>query len=306
MIAAPGCGNGWLRICAAALAVCQLTACADGDHPAMHSGTVVDRPQRSAAGEANASPQSPPSPTGIQNPDSATAEADRVRYIQNAIHPPSDPVLRGHRNTRTATGFFVSETEIVTNYHTVEGCSRLSRTPDAPDARPTQVELAATDPVHDLALLTAAAPVSSPATFERRLHRVDGSDLSIVGFPTLGLPRQQAVISPAVAVPSELETDKALFRLNADVHPGNSGSPVLDEYGAVVGVISRRIDTVAVYRKTGALINDVAFAIPSAIVVTFLARHHVGFRTGEPAASLPAAERLAKSRSYLVRVDCWQ
>jgi len=71
-------------------------------------------------------------------------------------------------------------------------------------------------------------------------------------------------------------------------------------------VISRRIDTVAVYRKTGALINDVAFAIPSAIVVTFLARHHVGFHTGEPAASLPAAERLAKSRSYLVRVDCWQ
>ena len=55
------------------------------------------------------------------------------------------------------------------------------------------------------------------------------------------------------------ETEQEVIQFSAPVNPGNSGGPLVDEKGQVVGVVSMRFDSLK-----GVPINGVGFAVPSA------------------------------------------
>jgi S1-C subfamily serine protease len=61
------------------------------------------------------------------------------------------------------------------------------------------------------------------------------------------------------------------------VQPGNSGGPVLDLSGNVVGVVSAKLNELAIAQATGSLPQNINFAIKSNTLQIFLDTHGVDY-----------------------------
>lgn len=249
-------------------------------------------------------PQAMPA-QAMQEAQDRQQDPERARYVEKALHPDLPPELVGHREESMGTGFYVADRAILTNYHVVASCGILTSESSDPASGPSVVTLIASDPALDLALLATSRDAPAIAVFEGKLERADTSDLSILGFPSHGLSTVEPTVVSVTARPSELVPDHPLMQFSGDVHPGHSGSPLVDEYDAVIGVVRMKVDTVVTYQKTGSIVTDIGFAIPSRAVLAFLRKNRVAFRSAEPPASLAPDARLAASQTFLVRVGCW-
>ncbi|MBK1617402.1 hypothetical protein CKO42_02810 [Lamprobacter modestohalophilus] len=241
------------------------------------------------------------------------AEAERVRqqrraYIAESLEGASDATIIGKRLTSIGAGFFVDRRgSIVTNAHVVKGCSELAIT--SPNGRMSRVKLVATQPSRDLALLSSDL---KPTTVAEIAQKPDlaGSEVFIVGYPNQGLP-------PLIPLLTEGMLAEGLFSqvpgrgrsplsFKAPLRPGNSGGPVLNRAGQVVGVVFAAVDTSKIYKEQGRIIRDRGVAIPTPMVGEFLARQGVTADFKPASAQRFGPDRLLEAaKDYVVRVECW-
>ena len=99
--------------------------------------------------------------------------------------------------------------------------------------------------------------------------------------------------------------DDDLFQTTAAVQPGNSGGPVLDEFGAVVGIVVSRLDAIKVVKATGSLPQNVNFAIRGELAKLFLTKHNVRFEIEMNQTKLEHAALAEDAGKYTVLISCW-
>lgn len=130
------------------------------------------------------------------------------------------------------SGFFVSPTHIVTNFHVVvrtdNGTAKLV---DKTETYPIQ-DVVATDPENDLAIIKVAIPGIKPLLLGDSDEVRIGDHVYVAGNPK-GLEGtfSEGIISRI----SNQETKKRL-QMTAPISPGSSGGPVLNSKGNVIGV----------------------------------------------------------------------
>ena len=155
----------------------------------------------------------------------------------------------------TGTGFIVSEAGlVVTNRHVVEGDDRVLIRIATGEVYLGYVTR--THPDLDLAYIEIEAdrdfiPLSIGNSDEIRV----GSEVIAIGFP-LGseLGRDPTVTTGVISAKRE---SPAFLQTDAPLNPGNSGGPLLDEFGRVIGVNTARIS-----EENGRVITGISFAIP--------------------------------------------
>ena len=102
----------------------------------------------------------------------------------------------------------------------------------------------------------------------------------------------------------DLGDDAKRLQITAPVQPGNSGGPLLDNAGNVIGVVVSKFDAVRAAKLTGDIPQNVNFAIKGALVRSFLDVHGVAYRRRPSNAKL-APERLAEmARGFTAAVHC--
>ena len=94
--------------------------------------------------------------------------------------------------------------------------------------------------------------------------------------------------------------DQSRFQYTAPTQPGNSGGPVLDASGLVVGVVVSQIDKISGERSA----QNINFGIKLDLVRTFLAANNVTATDAEPGTALPAADILQNADPSVVPLDC--
>jgi len=175
------------------------------------------------------------------------------------------------RSVSTGTGFVVSRDGlIVTNAHVVDGASTLQVS--FGDGSPVNARLVGSDDATDIALLQISphGRTLQPLTFGDSSTVQVGDDAYAIGDP-YGLDRTltTGVISATkrqISSPSGVAIDDAL-QTDAALNPGNSGGPLLDSSGRVIGINSQ-IETSGT--DGGSL--GIGFAVPSNTVRQVLQR----------------------------------
>jgi S1-C subfamily serine protease len=238
----------------------------------------------------------------------AELAAERRQRIQSTVQSRivADPVTGERRLIGTGSGFYISQAgDLLTNNHVVNHCDLLTATPD--DGGKLAARIVAASPQPDIALLRTDQSAPGVASFSAAPERSDGRRLAVVGYPAYGLPTRLSTLSPAQIEPHLLGTQASRIQFNGEIRHGNSGSPLLDQSGDVLGVVYATIDTPKVYATTRKLVTDIGVSISYSATLQFLAANSVTptIATGPPA-NLTPEQLHAKSRSFVVQIGCWK
>jgi S1-C subfamily serine protease len=149
----------------------------------------------------------------------------------------SNPPIK--ENKFSGTGFaLTSDGYLVTSYHVIRGADSLLI--EGRDRQRYHAEPVYSDVKHDLAILRITD--KKFIGFGRLPYAIKAgeADLGERVF-TLGYPREDVVYGEgALSARSGFEGDTAFYQVSVPVNPGNSGGPLLDERGNLIGVVSGR------------------------------------------------------------------
>jgi S1-C subfamily serine protease len=247
-----------------------------------------------------------PLPTYKDAPAQGDAEDERTRYLRQALNPTRPPELQGLHERSMGTGFVVAPQALLTNAHVVRDCTKITAQIGGSGGDLAVVRVDAVDAEQDLAILHLDKPAPDHALFEANFVRVDPTELFVVGFPSLGLPVVEPVLVTAEVRPADLASPKPRLPFSGDVRHGNSGSPLFDNFGAVIGIVTQAVNSPVMYSKTGVLVTDVGFAVPSHTIIDFLRKHAIAPPVGERHTPMSEAERMPESRKIVARMVCWR
>mgnify|MGYP005629668057 FL=1 len=230
---------------------------------------------------------------------SETEKARGAQLLQRMLAQ-SAGVSRKPAKQSTGTGFIVSaDGYILTNNHVVAGCKEVH-------IKPLVVPVVATDAKRDLALLKVGANFKRFATFRDGAIR-KGESVVVAGFPLHGvLASDLKITTGTVSGLAGPGNNATLLQLSAPIQKGNSGGPLLDLSGHVIGVVVSKLDALKMARATGDIPQNVNFAIKGDVAHAFLAEHDVAVVTAQSTADLPPADVAERAQLYTALIECWK
>jgi len=205
---------------------------------------------------------------------------------------------------KSGTGFVVSPNgHVVTNFHVIDKCvSDLRGSLTGEGA--TSLRVVSTDELNDLALLQAHGTSKQPATIRNGpVHSGDG--VIAIGFPYHGLLTSDFTVTAGIVNSlSGLLNDTRFLQISAQVQPGNSGGPLLDTSGLVVGVVAEKLNALKFASATGNIPENISFAIKQGALRDFLDNSVVPYKTADAQKELKTAEVASAARAYTMLISC--
>ena len=230
----------------------------------------------------------------------------KPRVVPPAGSDSSGTAIAQTRPESSGTGFFITEDGyLVTNEHVVENAVQVRLVTEAslrpvfqpdenePSVRVTGIisaKVVKVDAANDLALLKAEGKFTALPVVSSRAMRL-GSAVATVGFPNIGLQGFAPKLAKGeIAALSGAQDDARYFQISVPVQPGNSGGALVDERGNVVGVVSAKLNVMAALATSGALPENVNYAVKSSLLLSFL--------ESVPAVSAKLKEAETKDRKF--------
>lgn len=202
----------------------------------------------------------------------------------------------------SGTGFFVNDQGwVVTNAHVVEGCTNVS-VPQIGIGDALVV-----DKQNDLAAFKLPSGARKPHLPLRRTQPRLGEDIAAYGFPLDGILSDSIKVTTGnVNSLVGMENDTRYLQVSTPLQPGNSGGPILDQWGSIVGVSTAVLGT-KFTDATGIAAQNVNFAVRSNVVELFLQSRDIKYDTADPGQDdkpLSTADLSDKAVPAVVKVLC--
>ena len=207
----------------------------------------------------------------------------------------ADPLQYG------ATGFMLTpDGYVVTNFHVVSGADSIHLQNSIGDS--FKASVIHVDPEKDLAILhisdsTFVAPTRIPYTFHKREKDL-GEAIYTIGYPRDEVVYGEGYLSSATGYSG----DTTAYQISVPVNPGNSGGPLLDQHGHIIGIISGKqkgIDGAAFAIKTSALIESLN-RIPADSL-----KGNIVLNNKNSLSNLPRTEQIKKIQDYIYMVKVY-
>jgi S1-C subfamily serine protease len=242
-----------------------------------------------------------------QNMLAALAEGNQPpRSRQARKSPRPSPARRSDPNkivsASSGTGFAVSSNgHVITNHHVIEGCQKVRIHHKGKSIPATVVTF---DPRNDLALLKGDFRPSTVFSLSNASPELL-QDVYVAGFPfgrkvSTSVKVTKGIISSLTGIGNNFSN----IQIDAALQSGNSGGPILDEKGNVVGVAVARLDKMYALKNYGSLPENTNFGIKTNVVRSILESSNV---------SLPSPNRKSISKTKLGKMisdatyylSCW-
>ena len=164
------------------------------------------------------------------------------------------------------SGFIVGEGKyVITNYHVIDGAKKISIRNGI--GKVTNANVAAFSKDYDLAILELADPYPKKYSINSNDFVIPkaGEDVISIGYPGIGLTYEQPTITQGIV--SKVFDDKlGIFFTTAAINSGNSGGPLFNLKGELVGVSFATLDKKEWLAKTGQIPTDMGWAIKSNMI----------------------------------------
>jgi len=205
---------------------------------------------------------------------------------------PSEPPPSGGKS---GTGFYInSKGYVVTNEHVVSGCSSIWIEKNGKNIPAIIVNK---DSNLDIAVIKSNRNNSVYAKFANDIRT--GEDVMALGFP-LGskLGKDIKATKGNISAVSGLKGNKDYLQFTAPIQAGNSGGPLLNEGGFVVGINTAKL--------VGEEYQNINFAINGNSAQNFLGQNSINFEYGSYRESdiLKPADLVEKGEAFTVRILC--
>ena len=203
----------------------------------------------------------------------------------------------GAGGASTGTGVILSaDGYIVTNCHVVEDAHAIEVL--LSDGRSFDASLVGADAVSDLAVLDIQADSLSAALFGDSSQLQVGDAVVAIGDP-LGIELRGTMTNGIIsAINRDVTTGgrtMTLIQTNAALNSGNSGGPLINSHGQVIGITAMKIS----YLTDGAGVEGIGFAIPSATVKEIVEQLiGQGYVSGRPTLGISGEEVSAFYQYY--------
>jgi TPR repeat protein len=168
----------------------------------------------------------------------------------------------------SGTGFFITEDGyLITNEHVAGSGAQVRLVTEAGILSAKVVKV---DAANDLALLKVEGKFAPLPVVSSRTVKM-GSTVATVGFPNIGLQGFAPKLAKGeIAALSGTQDDPRYFQISVPLQPGNSGGALVDERGNVVGVAAAKLNVAAAVATSGALPENVNYAVKSSLLLSFL------------------------------------
>lgn len=174
------------------------------------------------------------------------------------------PSLEGHDHLRAiGSGFFVTKDGyLLTNHHVVKDAVRIEV--KYPGSVPVPAKVVQVDKDNDLAVLKVEGHDFQPLAISRAETAELGEEVFTIGFPNIQMQGVEPKYTDGkISSLAGMQDDPSQYQISVPVQPGNSGGPLCDASGQVVGVIVARISDFAVLQASGVMPQNVNYAIKS-------------------------------------------
>lgn len=208
----------------------------------------------------------------------------------------------GNSSFWTGSGYAIGNGYIVTNFHVVEDAKSIivkgikGNMNDGYTA-----ELVATDKSNDLAVLKIKDSVfrglgAVPYSISTRMADV-GEDVFVLGYPlTQALGNEIKLTNGIVSSRTGFQGDVSTYQISAPVQPGNSGGPMFDSKGNVIGIVVAGVP--------GA--ENVGYAIKTSYLKILIesAGLNIKLPVKNTISSLSLAEKVKRVKNFVYYIEC--
>lgn len=212
---------------------------------------------------------------------SSSTPAPKPSAKNSPSAPQNTPNTRPEPPTASSgTGFFVNKAGyILTNAHVVEKCRSYEVTPSGRES--VSAKLIAKDATNDLALIKAEVEPEAIALI--RSNAKLGESIAVFGYPLADvLSRNGNFTLGNITALAGLGDDSNQLQISAPVQQGNSGGPLVDQHGNLVGVIRAKLNAVKMASVSGDVPQNVNFAIKASVAINFMASNGVSYTEASP------------------------
>jgi len=205
--------------------------------------------------------------------------------------------------TGSGTGFLIAkEGWVVTNAHVVDGCDYVEV---SSFGKASEIQ---SDKQNDLAVLRIPAiPAEIQPLKLRNSQPKLGEDVAALGYPLAKLLSDSIKITMGnINSLIGLENDTRYLQISTPIQPGNSGGPLVDRSGFLLGINSAKLDDSYAIKESGSIPQNVNFAIKSNILELFLQSRSINFTKEDAIASeLSSADLAEKVSKSVFQIVCY-
>lgn len=179
----------------------------------------------------------------------------------------SDGSMSANAGTVSGTGW-VTHGYIATNNHVIDGKDRIRvRFPDGHEATAFRSEI---DESNDVALLRVAGQLPPGLPFAASEAAI-GAEVFTLGYPHTDIMGSNAKLSTGIINSTTgVRDDPRLYQISVPVQSGNSGGPLVNKRGEVVGLVTGKLSAAQVFQWTGDLPQNVNYAVKVAHLAQIL------------------------------------
>jgi len=174
-------------------------------------------------------------------------DQDKSMYLK--LYPTADDNITQNKTEKSSgTGFAISSNGIiVTNYHVIEGAKTIKIRGVNSDFNKTyKAKVLVSDKNNDLALIqiddySFTSLGTIPYTLKTKLSNVGGSIFAL-GYPLRAAMGDEIKLTNGIiSSKTGFQGDITSYQVSAPVQPGNSGGPLFDSNGNVIGIINAKL-----------------------------------------------------------------
>lgn len=189
----------------------------------------------------------------------------RVQFLLKKLYSPTiQPKIINKNGTSYGTGFlFNSAGYILTNNHVVNGASKIYI--QLSDGKKVECSLISSNEENDIAIIKPknnASYFSGSFPLKLNLRNAEvGSEVFTLGYPLVDkMGTEIKATSGIISSNSGYQGDKTTYQISAPIQPGNSGGPLFNSKGEVIGMTNAKLK--------GA--ENASYAIKASILSNFI------------------------------------